>query len=131
MNDDFKALRTQLAHKGIALPMDDIATGQFVSVLGGVLPSSMNRPLGRCDHPIALTGRRVTPGTPLLVLKLSLPFVLCGIVGPGKTMAGPIVIDMRAFHFCRLSDDFIEAVIEFTENIPKTNIPASNNRNSL
>ncbi len=120
MKNDPEIPRQQLTHNGFAVPMDDITTGQFVSVLGSNLPASMNRVPGRCDHPFDLNGRRVTPGTPLIVLKISLPFVLCGIVGPKKTMSGPIVIDMRAFQLCRLSEDFIRGVVDFDENLPES-----------
>jgi len=57
----------------------------------------------------------VPPGYPLKVLSKSLPFITCSILQPGGGKCGPLVIDLRHFQLCHITDDFVESVASFEE----------------
>ena len=61
----------------------------------------------------ARTPPPVREGVPLKVLGVSLPFVLCSVLCPGGTEAGPEIIDVRHHKVVRLDVSYVQAVKDF------------------
>ena len=57
----------------------------------------------------------VPQGVPLRVLATSLPFILCSVMEPSGTEAGPVIIDVRTVNLTRMSAAFVQALVEFGE----------------
>jgi len=100
---------------GVLLEADDVTKGQFVAVHSLSTAARFCQELGderEGNGPPA----PIPPGYPLRVLEVSLPFVACSLLQPGGKESGPMIIDLRNVHLCRLSHGFIEAIRAFLPN---------------
>ncbi len=61
----------------------------------------------------------VPVGIPLRVLERSLPFVVCAVIEPGGSEAGPIILDLREVQLCRLRSGFVKAIVSFESSDPE------------
>ena len=105
---------------GMLLAADDISAGDFVTihspepkVLRNLLHAGHEPPSGPHLMP-------VIPGVPLRVLEVSLPFVACSVIEPGRSESGPSIIDLRIVRLCRINRDFVDAIQSFVVNRDET-----------
>ena len=54
---------------------------------------------------------------PLQISQLSLPFVACAIIEPGGREAGPTILDIRKVQLCKLDDNYVNALVNFTTGV--------------
>ena len=110
----------------LQLPIDDISIGQHIALLPpkpevvnlesprrGGKPIRMRIPAGAMVEP------PVSPGIPLKVLGLNLPFALAGVLVPGGGYSGPVVIDLHNFKVMAVTDSYVRAVDEFEAKGPQ------------
>ena len=97
----------------LLLAPEDIRTNAFVSVYSPIRQATPEL----AEHPklAALVARKtpVPAGVPLRVLECSLPFVVCAVIEPGGSEAGPIILDLREVQLCRIGDAFVNAIVSF------------------
>ena len=97
----------------VLLAADDIQKGQFVSVYSHTTQANQSY-IHQPDCPASLPTTPTLPaGLPLRVLEHSLPFVACTVVQPGGIEDGPVILDLREVNLCRLTENFIKAIITF------------------
>ena len=98
------------------LAPDDIQIGNYVTVHSVCLPfrdRRGQRPQSLPGDAIITAGPPVPAGVPLRILAESLPFVLCSVLEPGGTEAGPAIIDIRTIRLAPVSDAYVDALRQF------------------
>lgn len=101
---------------GMLLAADDISAGDYVAVHSPEPRVIRNLRGMHGEVPICQHVMPVTPGVPMRVLEVSLPFVACSLVEPGGCESGPAIIDLRLVRLCRINNDFVEAIRSFSTN---------------
>ncbi len=100
---------------GSILAPDDLRTGMFVAIRGGVplRHATLEQAASAIVEAKLAESRGPSPGMPLLVMSISLPFVACGWLQPGGEIAGPVLLDVRRFSLQRVSRHFVNTIRNF------------------
>ncbi len=107
---------------GLLLQIDDLEPGMYCAALGRTDEVSEENTCREKTEPKTISGRSIPSGAPFVVLATSLPFVLFAYIGLGGAESGVRILDVRNVALCRMSDEFIEALVGPSED-PEDNKP--------
>lgn len=92
---------------GVILRPDDLTVGRHVCVHSYVPP----RPSDPATGPSITRTYKVEPGTPLAIVTLTLPFVICSALLPSGAERGFITIDLRETNLMALAPRFMTNIV--------------------
>lgn len=97
------------------LAADDLNIGDYVAVHSTRHMAIVQDEEGTqlAIDPCSLAALAVGIGVPLRVIGMSLPFVACGVLVPGGSEPGPVILDVRRVHLIRLSSEFVQCLADF------------------
>ena len=95
------------------LVADDLAPEMFVTVHSVRQQGTRVQRHGPHEFEVHEVVAPVSPGLPLQVLGISLPFVVCSVLNPGGGHSGPVIIDLRTVCLARVAPQFIDAIVAF------------------
>jgi hypothetical protein len=100
---------------GSLLAPDDLKVGMYVAIRGEIRrrPETVEQAMAATLEAKLAPSRGPSPGMPLRVLSISLPFVACGWLQPGGAMTGPVVLDVRKSMLQRVSRHFVTTIRNF------------------
>ncbi len=99
----------------VLIQSDDLETGMHIMVMGYHVQTLH---MSRSDHKVMKMGVNgpVQPGVPLKIIGVTRPFILCTVINPGGSEGGPIILDTRKANFTRPSEEYLQALINFSED---------------
>ncbi len=100
---------------GSILAPDDLRTGMYVAIHAGMplRHATLEQAATAIVEAKLADARGPSPGMPLLVMSISLPFVACGWLQPGGQIAGPVLLDIRRYSLQRVSRHFVNTIRNF------------------
>lgn len=99
---------------------DDLETGMHIMVMGYHVQAPLMAMSG--TQVIEVEARApVRPGMPLKIIGVTRPFIMCTVINPGGSEGGPIILDTRKASLTRPSEEYLQALINFSEDESECN----------